>query len=148
MHGLLLWGWHVPAAFELALRHELVQWLEHVTLLDSALLFCRALLRSRGGARLWGLVQMLLTIVHSGMLDALLALAPQPLFTHYARLQGQEAALADRQLAGLIMWIPMGTVYLVAAAILAARLLEPEGPRSTIEPGRVGSRRPPQAPAS
>ena len=125
VHGLLLWAWHVPAAFELALRHEWVHWLEHVSLLASALLFWRALLRARGGARLWGLVQVLVLIVHTGMLGALLALAPHPLYGHYVRLQGADAALADQQLAGLIMWVPMGTVYLLAAALIAARVLAP-----------------------
>jgi putative membrane protein len=125
VHGLLLWAWHVPAAFELALRHEWVHWLEHVSLLASALLFWRALLRARGAARLWGLVQVLVLVVHTGMLGALLALAPQPLYRRYVQLQGADAALFDQQLAGLIMWVPMGTVYLLAAALLAARVLAP-----------------------
>ena len=33
-------------------------------------------------------------------------------------------ALADQQMAGLIMWIPMGTVYLAAAALLAVSVLD------------------------
>lgn len=130
LHGLLLWGWHLPAAFELALRHEAVHWLEHVTLLGSGILFWRALLRAQGAARLWGLVQVLVTIVHSGMLGALLTLAPAPLYGHYTRLLGAPAALADQQLAGLIMWVPMGAVYLLAAAVFAARLLEPAAVRA------------------
>ena len=41
---------------------------------------------------------------------------------------GRQAALADQQLAGLIMWVPMGTVYLLAGAALAVALLEPHPP--------------------
>lgn len=135
-HGMLLWGWHVPAAFELALRHEGAHWLEHLTLLASAVLFWRALLRSRNGDRLWGLVLLLTTIVHTGMLGALLTLAPHPLYAHYVQLQGTQAALADQQLAGLIMWVPMGMAYLGAASLLAARLLEPDraGQRPAVAP--------------
>jgi putative membrane protein len=126
LHGVLLWGWHVPAMFELALRSELVHWLEHVTLLASGMLFWRALLRARGPALGWGLVSMLVTVIHSGLLGALLTLAPQPLYGTYARQAGAAAALADQQLAGLIMWVPMGMVYLLAAIALAARVIGPD----------------------
>lgn len=123
LHAAVLWGWHVPAAFELALRNEAVHWLEHVTLLASGMLYWRALLRARGGAAGWALASMLSTLLHTGVLGALLTLAPRPLYPSYAVQHGVQAALADQQLAGLIMWVPMGTVYLVAALAVAAGLL-------------------------
>lgn len=123
LHALVLWGWHVPAAFELALRHEAVHWAEHATLLASGLLYWRALLRARGGAAGWALASMLSTLLHTGVLGALLTLAPRPLYPAYAAQHGIGEALADQQLAGLIMWVPMGTVYLVAALAVAAGLL-------------------------
>lgn len=129
-HGAVLWGWHVPAAFELALRNDFVHWLEHVTLLGSGLLFWRAILRARGTQAGWALLQMLATVIHSGLLGALLALAPRPLYRTYALQSGEAAALADQQLAGLIMWVPMGTVYLLAALAFAARALEDGGVRA------------------
>lgn len=120
LHGALLWGWHLPAAFDLALRHELVHWLEHVTLLATGVLFWRVLLHSRGANAGWAVAAMLATVVHTGMLGALLSLSPRVLYGAYA---GNADALGDQQLAGLIMWVPMGVVYVVAALVLAARAL-------------------------
>jgi hypothetical protein len=34
-----------------------------------------------------------------------------------------ESALEDQQLAGLLMWVPMGIVYLAACLVLASRLV-------------------------
>lgn len=129
LHGVVLWGWHVPAAFEAALRHDVVHWLEHVTLLAAGVLYWRTLLRARGAAAAWALASMLSTLLHSGVLGALLTLAPRPLYASYVAQSGAAQALAAQQLAGLIMWVPMGTVYLLAAIAIASRLLgrEPEG---------------------
>jgi hypothetical protein len=35
--------------------------------------------------------------------------------------------MEDQQLAGLIMWVPAGALYLLAGLILAARLISDEG---------------------
>lgn len=121
-HGAVLWGWHAPAAFELALRHDLIHWAEHATLLAAGILFWRALLRARGAALGSAMVWMLVTVIHSGMLGALITLAPHPLYRIYIERGGVLDVLADQQLAGLIMWVPMGTVYLIAALIFAARI--------------------------
>lgn len=122
VHGALLWAWHVPAAFELALRNDAIHWLEHLTLLAGGMLFWRALLSARGTRLGWGMVWMLVTVIHSGMLGALITLAPRPLYPLYVQ-RGLEDPLADQQLAGLIMWVPMGSVYLLAALLFAARAL-------------------------
>lgn len=124
LQAAALWGWHLPLAFEMALRDELVHWLEHLTLLGSAMLFWRALLRARGQRLGWAVAAMLATVIHSGLLGALLTLAPRPLYTAYASYATPAQLLADQQLAGLIMWVPMGTVYLVAALVLVARGLK------------------------
>jgi cytochrome c oxidase assembly factor CtaG len=51
----------------------------------------------------------LITLMHTGLLGALLTFANAPLY-------GDATGLGDQQLAGLIMWVPGGLVYLVAAA--------------------------------
>lgn len=126
LHGAVLWGWHLPVFFELALRSAWIHWLEHVTLLAAGVLYWRALLRARGVAAGWAMVSMLATVIHSGLLGALLALSPRVLYPTYAQVSA--AALEDQQLAGLIMWVPMGTVYLVAALVFAARALRHDEP--------------------
>jgi hypothetical protein len=60
---------------------------------------------------------LFLTTVVTGGLGALLTVAPHPLYPVYApttRLWGL-SPLEDQQLAGLIMWIPAGLGYLLAA---------------------------------
>ncbi len=124
LHGLTIWLWHVPAAFELALRNDLLHAAEHLTLLASGLLFWRAVRRARGSAQGTALMWLLLTLMHTGLLGALLALSPHPLYPSYAL---RPDVLADQQLAGLIMWVPMGLVYLAAGQWVALRLLRPHG---------------------
>lgn len=123
LHGAAMWFWHVPWLFDLALRHEGVHWLEHITLLGSGLLFWWALLHAPRAAFGSCLLALLSTTVHSGLLGALLTLAPRPLYGSYLPELGWAGALADQQLAGLIMWVPMGTVYLMAALWIVGRAL-------------------------
>ena len=62
-----------------------------------------------------------MTVIHSGLLGALITLAPRPLYATYAGNAAFQEALADQQPAGLIMWMPMGTIYLFAALALLYR---------------------------
>jgi len=55
------------------------------------------------------------TMLHTGALGALMAFSRASWYPGYA--------LADQQLAGLIMWIPAGTVYPLAALWLVSRTL-------------------------
>jgi putative membrane protein len=61
--------------------------------------------------------------MHTGMLGALLTFAPGLLYPeHPAGFRGL-SELSDQQLAGLIMWVPGGLIYTIAALILAAAWL-------------------------
>ena len=137
LHGAMLWLWHVPALFEAAGALPWLHWLEHVCFLATALLFWRGLVAGwsdRASAAVASLAS-LATLVHSGFLGALLTLGPAVLYpasTRGASLWGM-TPLQDQQLAGVIMWAPMGAFYLAAGLALAARTLEPTG-------GRRGSR--------
>lgn len=44
----------------------------------------------------------------------------------HAAQSGPLQALVDQQLAGLIMWVPMGAVYLLAGVGISARFLHDE----------------------
>lgn len=123
LHGLLLWAWHAPVLFDAALRNELLHWLEHVTLLGGGIIYWRALRCARGAQLGWALAWTLVTVIHSGLLGALITLAPAPLYDMYLQRIGVAAALADQQLAGLVMWVPVGAMYLAAALWLAGRAL-------------------------
>jgi putative membrane protein len=128
LHGLALWGWHAPGAFDAALASGWLHAFEHASFFGTALLFWRAL----GNARLaWHVAPALgaafFTLIHSGLLGALISLAPRPLYGWYGatELWGL-STIEDQQLAGLLMWVPMGGVYFATCLYLASRLVAPE----------------------
>jgi putative membrane protein len=141
LHALALWIWHVPTLFDAALTREWLHWLEHLSFFATALLFWRGVLRARlrretaPGA----LAACFLTMLHGGFLGALLTFAQRPLFAFdpEALAAWGLSPLGDQQLAGLIMWVPMGVVYMVAGLLAALRLIEPSEPADASAPART-----------
>lgn len=127
-----LFAWHVPAWFDLAVTHAGVHALQHASFLVAALCFWWALRAPVSGrigatdaAAGVALACLFVTMLATGALVALLTFAPTPWYRAYA---GAASALADQQLGGLLMWVPGGTVYLVAGLWRAWRLLAHEPP--------------------
>ena len=58
-----------------------------------------------------------LTMLHTGLLGALLTFAPRPFYTFYGDLPPAWGftLLEDQQLAGLFMWVVCGMIYMVVA---------------------------------
>jgi putative membrane protein len=128
LHGLALWIWHAPALFEAAVEREWLHTLEHASFFGSALLFWRVLLEARSGERVGlALAAAFATLMHGGLLGGLITMARRPLYAWYEGLAQPWGltALDDQQLAGLLMWVPMGLVYFGACLGLAARLMTP-----------------------
>ncbi len=122
VHAAALWIWHVPALFQAALRNEAIHTVQHLSFFISALLFWWALLRPRAGGQHYGtaVIYVFTTGVHSSLLGALLTFASTawyPAYRDTAPLWGL-TPLEDQQIGGLIMWVPGGFVYLVAALAL------------------------------
>lgn len=116
LFGLTLWLWHVPALYEAALHNQFWHAAEHSTLLITALLFWgTANPTSTANAQRRGYAILLLfaTAMHSGLLGALLTFATTPWYPSYQRtsLLWGITPLADQQLAGVLMWWPMGLVF-------------------------------------
>jgi putative membrane protein len=130
LHGFALWAWHAPAAFDAAVASHTVHALEHASFFGTALLFWRAILDARldvrGGSALGA---SFATLVHGGLLGALITLAPYPLYKWYEGRTGLWGLtpLEDQQIAGLLMWVPMGVVYLGACVVLASLLVTGTG---------------------
>jgi putative membrane protein len=118
----VLWLWHVPAAYDLALSNTAVYWAMQATLFVPALLFWRAVMAEDVPATS---AVLLVTggYVQMALLGALLTFAPVPLYDLHqtATLAWGMTPLSDQQLAGLIMWVPGGLPYAVAGAALARR---------------------------
>ncbi|WP_162419776.1 cytochrome c oxidase assembly protein [Microvirga brassicacearum] len=128
LQGLTLWIWHAPALFDAAVEREWLHTLEHASFFGTALLLWRAILDARSSARAGAaLAAAFATLMHGGLLGALITMGPRPLYQAYlgrTDLWGL-SALDDQQLAGLLMWVPMGAVYFGACLWLASRLVLP-----------------------
>jgi putative membrane protein len=133
LHVAALWMWHVPSLYDGAVADGTVHVLEHVTFLVTALLFWWVPFRAHGrriGAGT-ALFYLFGAVLQGTILGALLALARHPL---YAAHLGTTRAwgltpLEDQQLAGLLMWVPAGFVYLAALIPLALRALREPRPQ-------------------
>jgi cytochrome c oxidase assembly factor CtaG len=131
LHAVALWLWHVPAFYEAALHSEGVHALQHGSFLLSAALFWWGVVEGRYGRTGYGVgvLYVFLTAVHSSVLGALITIAPSLWYPSYAD-QGARwrfDALEDQQLAGLLMWVPSGVIWIVLGlALLAAWLGESE----------------------
>jgi putative membrane protein len=126
LHGVTLWLWHAPALFALALAHDGVHALQHVSFFIPAVIFWNALLGARSpGRSAAAAAAAFITFMHTGLLGALIAMAPAPIYTTYVGRTGGWGltALDDQQLAGLFMWIPLGLPYIAAGLFLASQLV-------------------------
>ena len=119
VHGAVRWLWHVPALFDGALAHPRVHALQHLSFFATAALFWWSLLHGRYGRAGYGvaILAVFATAAHTGLLGAILTLAPAPIYRTYAARLG-DAALADQTLAGLLMWVPAGTLLVVVGLAL------------------------------
>ncbi len=118
----VLWAWHVPMAYDLALTNVAVYWLMQLTLLGSAVWFWHAVFDA-ARSPVDRLVFIVAGFAQMGLLGALLTFAPQPLYAAHmvAPIVWGVSPLEDQQLAGLIMWVPAGIPYVALAVLLARR---------------------------
>ncbi|MDF1503530.1 cytochrome c oxidase assembly protein, partial [Roseisolibacter sp. H3M3-2] len=142
LHLLAVAVWHLPGPYQAALRHEGVHALEHASFFGSALLFWWALLHARGAARGPALVGLFVAMLVTGALGALLATASRLWYPAYAATTAPWGLLPleDQELAGIIMWVPGGIAYLLAALAVLAAVLRDAGPRPA--PRALGAVRP------
>jgi cytochrome c oxidase assembly factor CtaG len=129
----VVWAWHIPAAYDAALRQPAVHVLEHTSFLVAGTLYWWHLLSPiRARMRLPGMgpvAYMSATKLFVGALGMGLAFAPAtlyPYYVHHARVWGLSAA-ADQSLAGAIMAVEQSLVMGIALVVLfIAALTESE----------------------
>ncbi|MBR0645407.1 cytochrome c oxidase assembly protein [Plastoroseomonas hellenica] len=115
LHGIAIWSWHLPPLFDATVTDVGLHRLQHLSFVLTALLFWWALLRR--SHPLAASAHLFVTMVHTGILGALLTFAPRVLYA----VQTMEASrwgltpLEDQQLAGVVMWAPGGLIYAGAA---------------------------------
>jgi len=124
IHGLALWLWHMPIMYDAVLTDIAMHRLQHASFFFSALLFWWSLLYGPLRARGYGIAVgcLFFTSLHSAILGIFLTLARQPWYPgqgEFAEACGL-TPLEDQQLAGLVMWVPPGLIYLGAALYFAS----------------------------
>ena len=123
LHGAALWVWHLPSLYQAAVRNEPIHVLEHASFLGSALLFWWTAVSPSGRRRLPRGADVLYVFTgafQGAALGALFTFASIPLYPLYAGTVAPWglSPLQDQQLAGVIMWIPSGVVYLAAGTYM------------------------------
>jgi putative membrane protein len=120
IHAVVVALWHVPAAYDYAIAHDGAHLMEHLSYLVTAAAFWWTAL-PRAGARRLGYGPSTLYIAAAGavmgIFGAVLTFARAPFYTeHAARVAAWGLTpIGDQQLAGLIMWVPAGLIYLAGA---------------------------------
>ncbi|CAN5563484.1 cytochrome c oxidase assembly protein [soil metagenome] len=128
LSAAVLWSWHVPAMYDLALGNQAVHIVEHASFLTAGLLFWWSLIRPVGREATppaAAVLYVFTTGIHSSALGALLTFSTNVWYSAHEPFVAAWGltAIEDQQLAGLIMWVPAGAVYLGAALVLAAMAL-------------------------
>jgi putative membrane protein len=118
--ALIFWIWHAPLFYQAALHDETIHAFEHFTFLLSATLFWWILLnpaRSKPSRYGIGVLYLTTTGIHSGILGALMTFTIKPWYTFYSQsvIPWGLTPMQDQQLAGLLMWLPGGTVFMFCA---------------------------------
>ncbi len=126
--NLVFLAWHLPAAYDLALRNEHIHDFEHLCFLGTAILFWWVIIRpwpSPAHSTGWMVLLYLLSadIVNTA-LSAFLAFCNHPIYQFYVAQPNpfHISALSDQVAGGVIMWVLNSTVFLVPAMWLTFRL--------------------------
>jgi cytochrome c oxidase assembly factor CtaG len=141
LHGFAVWAWHMPPLYNAVLENVVVHRLQHLSFFLTALLFWWALLQARPRERSYGIAVFVLfaTMLHTGILGILLTLSRQVWYPQQAAFAAEWGVtpLEDQQLAGLVMWVPMGLIYTAAALAIAARWIAESSHRPAFTPGEL-----------
>lgn len=123
----VVWGWHAPAAHDLARASAVAFFAEQGSFLLAGLWLWLACFGHGAAGRARrageGALAMLLTSIHMTLLGALLSMSVRPL---YAAHHGADP-LTDQHAGGIVMLLVGGAVYLAGGVALAARLLRGDG---------------------
>jgi putative membrane protein len=130
LHSLALWLWHAPPLYEGALRNASLHAFEHLVLLGTGFLFWSAAFSGlhRAGRTLGASVLYVFALgAQCTGLGALITLSNRPWYSFYVtttQLWGL-SDLDDQALAGVLMWVPAGMLYLGFALLLLGAWLRP-----------------------
>jgi putative membrane protein len=142
-HPVLCWlvgtsaviGWHLPVAFELAMRSHRIHGAEDGCFLLAGLLFWWPVLRpsSSGAAPRWSMaLYLFLATLPCDLLSAFLAFCDRPVYPCYLSTTQlfSLSPLQDQECAGALMWVWVTFAYLIPAVAITMQMLSPPNQRS------------------
>jgi cytochrome c oxidase assembly factor CtaG len=137
-HAVVLWGWHLPAAYDAALAHAPLHDLEHLTFVVAAIVFWwpvtgpapRSAAPPPAVARV---VYLVLAGFSSSALGVLLATSPVPLYAYQAST-GALSPLEDQAWGGIVMWVVGGAIDMVAVLVVVGRVIAGEQRARSVVP--------------
>lgn len=134
----VLWGWHLPVLYDMALRIPVVHELEHAMDLGVGLLYWSVIVGmvTADDARLNRLPYLLGGVLACWVLGIVLTFATVPLYPPYLAVSGSvSATLAGQQLGAAIMWAPSMVPFDIAGAVLVQRWLAADERRAVLSAG-------------
>lgn len=135
----VLWLWHLPGPYVAALENEILHIAEHVTFLAAAFAFWRMVLVTHQRSGGFALLAVFTAGFQSTILAALLTFTASPWYPTYAGTAPAfgMSAIEDQQLAGVIMWVPGGLLYVaVGLTLFALWVRDSTSPRVPLDPYR------------
>ncbi|HQU43057.1 MAG TPA: cytochrome c oxidase assembly protein [Pirellulales bacterium] len=123
------WLWHIPPAYELALRSSGWHYTEHACFLIAGLVFWYPVVRPYPSRPRWSgwllLPYLILADVQNTVLSALLTFSGKVIYPYYEQVPriGNISPLDDQSAAGVIMWVPGSVAFLVPLFAIGLRLL-------------------------
>jgi putative membrane protein len=146
--ALALIGWHVPSAFELALRSDNWHEVEHACFLSTSLLFWWPVVQpfpSEARWPRWSIpLYLFFGMIPGSALGAFLAFCDRILYRSYAEAPPvfHISPLSDQILAGSLMWVLGTFVCLFPAMFITLKLLSPSLHSMEARPARPPAFRP------
>ena len=145
--ALAMLGWHLPAAYELALRSPEWHEAEHISFLVAATLFWWPVIQPWPSRSVWPRwtmpIYLLLADFVNSALSAFLAFSDRVLYPSYLampRLWGISAQ-NDQVAAGAMMWVIGSFAFLIPAVVILVRLLSPAQPAPERPPAPAATSR-------
>jgi putative membrane protein len=145
-HPLFCWlaavialiGWHVPAAFELAMRSNSWHEFEYACFFGTGLLFWWPVIRPWPNVASWlrwsTVFYLFFATFPCDMLSAFLTFCDRVVYPCY--LSGNQhfgiSALQDQEYAGALMWVSVTFIYLVPAVVITTQLLSSPRPSDLV----------------
>jgi cytochrome c oxidase assembly factor CtaG len=143
---ILIFGWHDPTLYNAALQNDFVHDIEHISFFTAGMVFwwhvTGAGPRIHKQPPLLGRIAFVIGAIPPNMLTGVvLAFATEPIYTFYTAVPRlwNLSVMDDQRIGGVIMWVPGSMMYIIAALVLVAQLLDGENKKPIMPETKWGS---------